>query len=93
MRISPDLDTDVLGYSVYKSKYIILVAAIAPHKLKKLAVATTAVVVPDIRTIVPMQMERKNCARNTMLLTTAISVPKPRALELKLGVPVPSSSN
>lgn len=52
-------------------------ALIAPHKLKKLAIETTAVVVPDHVTIVPMQSDKMNCAKNTMLLTMAISVPNP----------------
>lgn len=48
-----------VGYD-YKFKYIILVAAMAPQKLKKLATLTTAVVVPDILTIVPMQIDKIN---------------------------------
>lgn len=36
------------------------VAHIAPQKLRKLAVDTTAVVVPDHFTIVPMQIDKIN---------------------------------
>lgn len=61
----------------YKSKYIIRVAQIAAHNAKKLAVETTAVVVPDHVTIDPMHSDSMNWARNTILLTIAISVPRP----------------
>lgn len=44
----------------YKFKYIILVAAMAPQKLKKLATLTTAVVVPDSFTMVPIQIDKIN---------------------------------
>lgn len=53
------------------------VADIAPQKAKKLATEMTAVVVPDHVTIVPMHIDKMNCAKNTMLLTIAISVPSP----------------
>lgn len=78
---------------IYKSKYIIFVAVIAPQKLKKLAILTTAVVVPDMLTIVPMHKERINWAKKTILLTIAISVPSPRTLDPNLDEPFPSSSN
>lgn len=61
----------------YKSKYTTCVAEIAPQRLKKLATETTAVVVPDHVTIVPMHKDNINCAKKTMLLTMAISVPSP----------------
>lgn len=54
------------------------VAAAAPQRLKKLAIETTAVVVPDHVTIVPMHNDKMNCAKKTILLTIAISVPNPR---------------
>lgn len=57
---------------------MICVAAMAPQRLKKLAIETTAVVVPDNVTMVPMHSDKMNCARKTMLLTIAISVPNPR---------------
>lgn len=53
------------------------VAEMAPQKLKKLATEITAVVVPDHVTIVPMHNDKINCAKKTMLLTIAISVPSP----------------
>lgn len=53
-------------------------AEIAPQNARKLATLTTAVVVPVKDTIVPMHIERINCARKTMLLTIATSVPNPR---------------
>lgn len=80
------------GY-VYKSKYIICVAQMAPQKLKKLAVDTTAVVVPDNVTIVPIQIDKMNCAKNTMLLTIATSVPSPRTCGSGFGAPSVPSSN
>lgn len=52
-------------------------AQIAPQKLKKLAVEITAVVVPDHFTIDPMHRDKINCAKKTILLTIAISVPSP----------------
>jgi len=53
------------------------VADIAPKKASAVATLTTAVVVPDTLTIVPMHMERMNWARKTILETMATSVPKP----------------
>lgn len=44
----------------YKSKYIICVAAMAPQKLKKAATLTTAVVVPETLTIVPIHKDKIN---------------------------------
>lgn len=44
----------------YKFKYITRVAAMAPQKLKKLATLTTAVVVPDNLTIVPIHIDKIN---------------------------------
>lgn len=55
------------------------VAESAPQKLRKLATDTTDVVVPDQVIIVPMHIESTNWARKTMLLTIAMSVPRPRA--------------
>lgn len=49
----------------------------APQKLRKAATLTTAVVVPVQDTIVPIQIERINCARKTIELTIATSVPSP----------------
>lgn len=49
----------------------------APKNASAAATLTTAVVVPDTLTIVPMHMERMNCARKTMLEIMATSVPKP----------------
>lgn len=72
---------------------MICVALNAPHKLRKLAIETTAVVVPDHFTIVPMQMDRMNCAKKTMLLTMATSVPRPRTCEPTSSSPSAFSSN
>lgn len=63
---------------IYKSKYMTCVALIAPQKLRKLATLTTAVVVPDHITIEPIHSDKINCAKNTILLTMAMSVPRPR---------------
>lgn len=68
------------------------VAQIAPQKLKKLAIDTTAVVVPDHMTIVPMHKDKMNCAKNTMLLTMAISVPNPRICASCVFEPVSTSN-
>lgn len=68
------------------------VAAMDPKKARALATLTTAVVVPDIDTIVPMQRDRINWARNTMLETIATSVPRPRTW-LVFGVPSGHNSN
>lgn len=62
----------------YKSKYITCDADKAPKKLKALATDTTAVVVPEYVTIVPIHIDKMNCAKNTILLTIAMSVPNPR---------------
>lgn len=72
---------------------MICVAARAPQKLKKLATLTTAVVVPDTFTIVPIQIDKINCARNTILLTIATSVPSPRTWVPAIAPPVASTSN
>lgn len=69
------------------------VALIAPQKLKKAAVPTTAVVVSVIETICPITQERMNCARKTMELTMATSVPIPRFSPEYLDSPVSDSSN
>lgn len=62
---------------IYKSKYTTWVALIAPRKLK-IAAATTTVTVLSTRSIMePRNVERINCARKTILLTTATSVPSP----------------
>ncbi|OAD52953.1 hypothetical protein WN48_11200 [Eufriesea mexicana] len=50
----------------------------APQAARVLATHTTAVVVPDLLTIVPRQQESRNCARNTIEETIATSVPRPR---------------
>ena len=61
-----------------RSKYTIWLALIAARKLK-MAAATTTVTVLSTRSIMdPRNVERINCAKNTILLTTAISVPRPR---------------
>lgn len=78
---------------LYKSKYMICVADNAPQKLKKLATLTTAVVVPDHVTIVPMHIDKMNCAKNTMLLTMAMSVPKPRTSVPSFASPSAVNSN
>lgn len=80
-------------YIVYKSKYIIWVAERAPQKLRKLAVDTTAVVVPDTETIVPIHIDNINWAKNTMLLTMATSVPSPLTDDPSFAVPSVSNSN
>uniref|UniRef100_A0A2M4DBD3 Putative secreted protein n=1 Tax=Anopheles darlingi TaxID=43151 RepID=A0A2M4DBD3_ANODA len=66
----------------------------APQKLSRAATLTTAVVVPLQATMEPMQMDSTNCARNTMLLTMATSVPSPRILSAGFfTMPVLSTSN
>lgn len=65
----------------------------APQKLKNAETPTTAVVVPAHITMVPMQSDRINCARNTMLLTIAMSVPIPRTTVPNFGSPASFSSN
>lgn len=78
---------------IYKSKYIIWVAQQAAQNAKKLATETTAVVVPDQVTIDPMHIDRINCAKNTMLLTIAISVPSPLICALSGEVSAASMAN
>jgi hypothetical protein len=70
-----------------------LVALIAPQKLKNAAVPTTAVVVCVMATTCPMMHERMNCARNTIELTIATSVPIPRVSPEYFDSPVSESSN
>lgn len=82
-----------ISSNCYKSKYMICVALIAPQKLRKLATLTTAVVVPDQITIEPMHKDSTNCARNTMLLTMATSVPRPRTSVPTIATPVASVAN
>lgn len=77
----------------HKSKYMICVALIAPQKLRKAATLTTAVVVPDQITILPMHSDRMNWARNTMLLTMATSVPSPRTSVPVIAAPSASRVN
>lgn len=72
---------------------MICVADIAPQKLKKLATLTTAVVVLVTETMVPIHNDNINCAKNTMLLTMAISVPKPLSSIPSFGVPSAVNSN
>lgn len=62
----------------YKSKYITRDAQMELIIAKILATTTTAVVVPLMDTIMPMQRDNKNWAKNTTLDTMATSVPKPR---------------
>lgn len=50
----------------------------APQNENMLAALTIAVVVPDMLTMVPMNMDRMNWAKKTILDTIATSVPKPR---------------
>ena len=50
----------------------------APQKLNELATKITADVDPIIVIILPIHMDKINCAKNTMLETIAISVPSPR---------------
>lgn len=57
---------------------MICVAEMAPQAARVLATYTTAVVVPDLLTIVPRQQESRNWAKNTMEETIATSVPRPR---------------
>lgn len=72
---------------------MILVADIAPQKLKNAATLTTAVVVPVHETIDPIQMDSMNCARNTMLLTIATSVPNPLTVASCFTSPSATTSN
>lgn len=65
----------------------------APQKLRKLATLTTAVVVPVHNTIDPIHRDRINCAKNTILLTIAISVPKPRSSVPSFAFPSAVTSN
>lgn len=69
------------------------VALIAPQKLRKAAVLTTAVVVCVIETICPINKDKMNCARKTIELTIATSVPMPLFSAEYLDSPVSESSN
>lgn len=69
------------------------VAHIDAQNAKKLAIDTTAVVVPDHLTMDPMHNDRMNCAKNTILLTIAMSVPSPRICARSSGVLVASRAN
>ena len=42
--------------------------------------------IPELATMVPMRDDRMNCARNTMQLTMAMSVPMPRTWVIGKGV-------
>lgn len=50
----------------------------APQTLRRLATTVTITVDPANWTNVPIVDDRHNCAKKTILLTTAISVPIPR---------------
>lgn len=65
----------------------------AAQNAKKLAVETTDVVVPDHVTIVPMHIDKMNCAKNTMLLTIAMSVPSPLICALSVVFSAASTAN
>lgn len=49
-----------------------------PKNASALATLTTAVVVPVAVTMVPMHIDSINCAKKTILDTSATSVPRPR---------------
>lgn len=68
-------------------------AEIAPQNARKAATPATAAVVPAQLTILPMQIERVNCARNTIELTIATSVPRPRTWLVRMLPPPASVSN
>lgn len=68
-------------------------AEMALMKARKLATTTTAVVVPDRVTMLPMHMERMNWAMKTMLETTATSVPSPRIWPPVSALPSAESPN
>ena len=53
-------------------------AETAPQKLKTEAETMTAVVELTIRMMEPMERDKMNCAKKTMLLTMPTSVPMPR---------------
>ena len=69
------------------------VAATAPHRARDEATATTVTVEPTTLMSVPMHMESMNCARNTMELTMATSVPSPRSCVHATAAPLASTSN
>lgn len=68
-------------------------AVIAPQKARNEAIAITATVDPTALTMEPMNMDRMNCARKTMLLSMATSVPRPRSCVPTLAWPSAVASN
>ena len=65
----------------------------APQAANVLATPTTAVVVPEILTMVPKQQESKNCAKKTIEETIAMSVPNPRTPPLCIASPSVETAN
>lgn len=65
----------------------------AAKKLRMDAALTTVVVVPNRLTKYPINMERMNCARNTMLLTMPTSVPRPRSCVPRSASPFLATPN
>lgn len=72
---------------------MICVAEAAPQVARMLATYTTAAVLFERLTIVPKQQDSRNCARNTMEETMAMSVPSPRTKPPDIASPVVVRAN
>ena len=77
----------------YKSRYMTWEADMLPQKLNTAAETTTAVVLPAAEMMEPIDEERINWAKKTMLDTRATSVPRPRTVVEDWRVPLASSEN
>ena len=77
----------------YKSRYMTWEADMLPQKLNTAAETTTAVVLPAAETMEPIDEDRINWAKKTMLDTRATSVPRPRTVVEDWRVPLASSEN
>lgn len=64
-----------------------------PQKLSTAADTMTAVVLPEAEMMEPIDEDRMNCAKKTMLDTSATSVPRPRTVVEDWRVPLASSAN
>ena len=73
-------ETNLLTFLIHKSRYRTWVAQTEPKKLKIAAIKMTATVLPVASTTEPAKVDRTNWAINTILLTMATSVPRPRML-------------
>ena len=59
---------------IYKSRYVTKRAEQLPQKLKTEAATITAVVVPAALIIEPIDRDKMNCARNTILKITTTKI-------------------